>query len=173
MAGMRNTCSPVSALHNFSALHCSLVDVPPPLAGANGGQRAMPAREGAAAENRRDQRPAATSCAFGSSERHVHERSVCSKAACGWRYKIAIPSQPSTPSPSAHVRFRLGAVCGARRRWKDRARQRPAEDRRSAVARMWSKRPIRWRPDTGRFWHGYYTGLSNLDCTSNMAVAKP
>src|SRR6266480_4677743 len=30
-------------------------------------------------------------------------------------------SQPQSLPPSAHVPFRLGAICGARRRWKNRA----------------------------------------------------
>src|SRR5215813_11102877 len=47
------------------------------------------------------------------------------RAAVRGRYSIAVPQPFLLP---AHVDLRLSAVCGARCRWEDRTRQRPAGD---------------------------------------------
>src|SRR5215469_10050678 len=53
------------------------------------------------------------------------------RAAVRGRYSIAVPQPFLLP---AHVDLRLSAVCGARCRWEDRTRRRPAGDRRQAGA---------------------------------------
>src|SRR5262245_1798687 len=59
-----------------------------------------------------------------SSLRHVHNRAVCSKAACGRRCNIAIPSQPSTSPPSASVSVQYAARVAAGKIERDSAQQR-------------------------------------------------
>src|SRR5260221_11812567 len=56
---------------------------------------------------------------------------------------IAVPQRFFLP---AHVGLRLTAVCGARCRWEDRTRQRPAGDRRQAGAARKATRRASSRP---------------------------